>query len=401
MRFIAIVISNGATSLVSLMLTLAIGRQDGPGALGVFGVCFAVLSLVQLFAQEVGINRALTDPKNTCQRQIGFSRSITIALIVAIPVIGIGLLLWNPIVVLTATAIPSYVAFAFLRLLTMTDGKIRRGLLADILLVFTTATATLITIIFDMSSTIVLLTWALALPVSSLLLQMKLGVRFQLGWYAGSKYYSGLNFGFQSLLGSGTVHIATFVLAGFFGSVLVGAIRGVSTLLGPVNLVTTSMNTMSIRQLGVAPASRRKRTVWTWFLFSTSIALVGSGITYIFVMSYGEWLLGESWPVVKALVLLKCIDAVLVAVGVTPRAAHRVDRRDASAWKVSIVSGLMRLVLLPIGGWWAGAAGVVTAEIVTTLLTSLFWWVSYAIYRARNKTGDPGLRGADAVQHQE
>lgn len=384
MRLLALVVSNGATSLVSLLITVVIARQDGPGDLGVFGVCFAMLSLVQIFAQEIGINRALTDPKNKRQRQVAYSRSLTVAMIVAVLMILVGLILWNPIVIITGFVVPSYIAFTFLRLLTMTDGKMRWGILADALMVVSVAISSVVTIFLGASSLIVLTTWAVILPVSSLILQRKMGLRVQFGWHAGDTHYSGVSFGIQNLVGFGTVHVSTFILAGIFGSTLVGAIRGASTLLGPVNLVTTSMNTMAIRQLGVSGASKRKQAVWTWFVLSTGIAAAGGLMTWFFVMNYGAWLLGESWSVVEALVLWKCVDAVLVALGVTPRAAHRVDQRDAVAWKVSIVAGVVRLILLPLGGWWAGAVGVVIAEVITTLLTSCLWWISYALYRSRD-----------------
>lgn len=384
MRLLALVVSNGATSLVSLLITVVIARQDGPGDLGVFGVCFAMLSLVQIFAQEIGINRALTDPKNKRQRQVAYSRSLTVAMIVAVLMILVGLILWNPIVIITGFVVPSYIAFTFLRLLTMTDGKMRWGILADALMVVSVAISSVVTIFLGASSLIVLTTWAVILPVSSLILQRNMGLRVQFGWHAGDTHYSGVSFGIQNLVGFGTVHVSTFILAGIFGSTLVGAIRGASTLLGPVNLVTTSMNTMAIRQLGVSGASKRKQAVWTWFVLSTGIAAAGGLMTWFFVMNYGAWLLGESWSVVEALVLWKCVDAVLVALGVTPRAAHRVDQRDAVAWKVSIVAGVVRLILLPLGGWWAGAVGVVIAEVITTLLTSCLWWISYALYRSRD-----------------
>jgi O-antigen/teichoic acid export membrane protein len=384
MRLLALVMSNGATSLVSLLITIVIARQDGPADLGIFGVCFALLSLVQIFTQEIGINRALVDPGNAPQRQIAYSRSLSVAFLITAPMILVGILFWYPIVIISGFVLPSYIAFNFLRLLTMTDGKMRWGILADVLLVASVAVATVLTIFLGFSSLIVLATWAVILPVSSLILQLQLRLRFRLGWDTQNKQYSGVSFGIQNLVGFGTVHISTFALAGLFGSVLVGAIRGAATLLGPVNLVTTSMNTMAIRQLGVSGPNRRKQAVWTWFGLSTGIAAAGGLLTWLIAMNYGSMLLGESWGVIEALVVWKCIDAALVALGVTPRAAHRVDQRDAVAWKVSILSGIARLILLPIGGWWAGAVGVIIAEVITTLLTSCLWWISYALYRAKD-----------------
>src|SRR5699024_7648060 len=121
------------------------------------------------------------------------------------------------------------------------------------------ALASLSVVVFDISSLVVLTIWALLLPISGALLQRKIGLRLKANWYSSSSTYSGISFGFQSLFGSGSVHISTFILASLFGSVLVGAVRGASTLMGPVNLVTSSINTLSIRELATESEAQRRR----------------------------------------------------------------------------------------------------------------------------------------------
>lgn len=383
MRLLAIVMSNGATSLVSLMITVVIGRQDGPSQLGVFGVSFAVLALAQLFAREVGLNRALSNPVDLPQRQIAYSRSFVVALIVSIPMIVIGLILANPIVSITGCVVPGYISFTFLRLLTMTEGAVSRGLIADATLVGGVAIASLSTVLFDITSIAVLVTWALLLPVSCTLLHKKLGLRLKLSWHPSSAYYSGISFAIQSLVGAGSVHTSTFILASFFGSVLVGAVRGASTLMGPVNLITSSINTLSIRELAIAGQDKRKKTMLVWFVISTGIAVASASIAWLIATYFGLWILGESWSVVEPLVPWVALDAALVATAVAARAAHRVDRRSDAAWRVNIVSGAARLLLLPLGGWWAGATGVAMASALTSCISGTSWWLSYVAYRWR------------------
>lgn len=385
MRLFAIIMSNGATSLVSLMITVVIARQDGPSQLGVFGVSFAVLLLAQLFAREVGINRALSDPGDPFQRQVAYSRSLLVGLAVGIPLVLVGLALLDPIVILTGLAVPGYTAFTFLRLLTVTDGRVGRGLFADSVLVSCVALASLSVVVFDISSLVVLTIWALLLPISGALLQRKIGLRLKANWYSSSSTYSGISFGFQSLFGSGSVHISTFILASLFGSVLVGAVRGASTLMGPVNLVTSSINTLSIRELATESEAQRRRTMLLWFVISTGICGVGAFLTWLISVLFGSWILGESWPVVEPLVAWVALDAAIVATAVAARAAHRVDKRGAAAWRVSIISGGARLLFLPLGGWWAGATGVAIALAVTSLLSGTLWWLSYVMYRKQSR----------------
>lgn len=381
MRLIAIVLSNGATSLVSLMITILVGRQDGPSQLGIFGVAFAAILITQLFVQEIGLNRALSNPADPAERQVAYSRSLTVALLVGgIMLIG-GLIMVNPLVIATGVALPGYIAFTFLRLLTMTEGQMSRGFLADGLLVSAVAMVSAYCVINDISALPVVITWAAVLPVSTAFLQKRLGLKAKVRWTSNSQHYSGMSFGIQNLFGSGSAHLSTFVLASLFGPVLVGAIRGAATLLGPVNLVTTSITTITIRQLAAAGPQHRRKTMLTWFGSATGIAVVGALCTWLFAVYFGELILGQSWEVVQPLVPWIALDTVLVAVIVAAQAAHRVDQRDRAAWKVNILSGITRVVVLPIGGVLAGAMGVAIATALVTLITATAWWISYLTYR--------------------
>ena len=381
MRLLAMMMSNGAASIVGLFLTIVIGRQDGPSQLGIFGVAFAVILMTQLFAEEIGINRALSNPTDPDERQIAYSRALLVAFLVGTVLAGVGIVLLTPIVIAAGAALPGYVAFTFLRLLTMTDGQVTRGFLADGLLVGTVATTSVTCIALNTAAYPVVIAWALVLPISALILQTRLGLKPRPRWASRSRRYTGLSFGIQNLFGAGSVHIATFMLASLFGSVLVGAIRGAATLLGPVNLVTTSINTITIRQLAVAAPDARRKVMAFWFALSTGIAAIGATLTWLIAHQFGRLLLGETWDVVEPLLPWIALDAVFVACLVAAKAAHRVDGRGAAAWKVNVLSGATRLIMLPIGGVLAGAVGVAIASALTTLVMATAWWISYNAYR--------------------
>lgn len=381
MRLVAMMLSNGAASIVGLLLTIVIGRQDGPSQLGVFGVAFAAMLMTQLFVEEIGINRALSNPTDREERQVAYSRSLLVAMMVGAVLAGAGLVLLNPIVIAAGAALPGYVAFTFLRLLTMTDGQVTRGFWADGLLVGTVVTTSICCVVLDTAAFPVVIAWAVILPVSAWLLQSKLGLQPRPRWASGKSRYTGLSFGIQNLFGAGSVHIATFMLASFFGSVLVGAIRGAATLLGPVNLLTTSINTITIRQLAVGAPEARKKLLLRWFSLATGLSLIGASLTWLLAHHFGQLLLAASWDVIEPLVPWIALDAVLVACLIAAKAAHRVDSRGDAAWKVNVLAGLTRLVLLPLGGLWAGAVGVAMASALTTFVTGVAWWISYAAYR--------------------
>ena len=384
MRLLAMLMSNGAASIVGLLLTIVIGRQDGPSQLGVFGVTFAVILMTQLFAEEIGINRALSNPTDPAERQVAYSRALLVALLVGGLVVGTGLVLLKPMVIVTGVALPGYVAFTFLRLLTMTDGQVTRGFIADGLLVTTVLATSLCCILLGTTALPVVIAWASILPISALLLQNRLGLRTRPRWASQHHRTTGLSFGIQNLFGAGSVHTATFLLASLFGSVLIGAIRGAATLLGPVNLVTTSINTITIRQLAVASPTARTKVMAFWWALATSIAALGATCTWLIANRFGSALLGATWDVVEPLLPWIALDAVLVACLVAAKAAHRVDNRGAAAWKVNVLSGVTRLVLLPIGGALAGAVGVAIASAVTTLVMAVAWWASYLGYRNKS-----------------
>lgn len=400
MRLLAIIASNGATSLVSLLITILVARQDGPTALGVFGISFAVLSLARLFSREVGINRALSSPDDSVERQAAYTRALLVAVAVSFPMIVVGIVIVQPIVIITGFVVPGYTAYNFLRLLTMTDGKITRGLLADTILLVSVGLASLGVLYFDGSSLIVLASWAIGLIIGCVLLQRELQLSISISARAARSSYTGASFGIQSLFGSGAVHFSTFILASIFGPVLVGALRGASTVLGPVNLVTSSVGTVAIRQIAAASAVSRPRTMLGWFGISSGVALVGASGIVVAMHYFGSTLMGDSWGVVQPLIIWVSLDAVIVATETAARAAHRVDKRDVAAWKVNIGAGVMRLLLLPVGGWWYGAVGVAMASALVSLTTGILWWLSYYSYRRKLRVHTKAAGGSNFQQVQ-
>lgn len=68
---LATLVTNGSSSLISLLITIAIGRAEGLNELGVFGISYAVLALVQLASREVGVNVVWSVPDQGAERPRG------------------------------------------------------------------------------------------------------------------------------------------------------------------------------------------------------------------------------------------------------------------------------------------------------------------------------------------
>lgn len=153
-------------------------------------------------------------------------------------------------------------------------------------------------------------------------------------------------------------------------------------------MVTTSVGTLAIRELATAEQVQRRKTMLIWFGIPTGIVAAGACATWLVMTYFGSLILGESWPVAEPLVPWVALDAALFATAVAARAAHRVDERGTAAWKVSIISGVVRLLLLPLGGFWAGAIGVAMASALTSLISAGLWWLSYMMYRREAPRAD-------------
>lgn len=385
-RFAGLLASNAATSIVAMLMTIVIGRQGGPALLGVFSVCFAAMAFVDLFAREIGVNRALLNTGDATIRQHAFSRALLVSTGVALLTIGAGLLFREPLILAMGPVIPGYIAYNYLRLWVVSGGEIRRGLTADVIQLSLVLIGSAATIFWGAPVVLLVLSWAMALWLSSTLLARQVHLRFIPRWPASEQGVStGTHFGVQVSIGSGSVHVMTFILAAVTHTAVLGALRGASTVFGPINLISTSVSTLAIRQIAEGKEEDRGKHMLYWFAVPTGLAIVlVAGMLFLSVF-FGEVVLGRSWSVVQPLLIWAGLDVIVVATMSAVHAVHRVDGRARELMRVSILGAVVRLTVVPALAWSMGAHGAIIAILLVSILVSAGTWMSYWGYRRQDK----------------
>lgn len=391
MRFAGLIASNAASSIVAMLMTIVIGRQGGPALLGVFSVCFAAMAFVDLFAREIGVNRALLRASDATMRQHAFSRALLVALSVGLVVLVAGLIVREPMVLWMSPVIPGYVCYNYLRLWAVSDGQIRKGLTADVVQLTLVFAGSAAAILWQVPVAVVVLCWAVGLWLSATILAFQVRLRFIPRWPASEQgVATGTHFGVQVLIGSGSVHVMTFILAAVTHTAVLGAIRGASTVFGPINLISTSVSTLAIRQIADGRAEDRNKHMLYWFAVPTALAIVLVTAMLVLSVFFGELILGRSWEAVQPLLLWAGLDVIVVATMSAVHAVHRVDGRARELMRISLIGAVVRLTVVPALAWSMGAQGAIIAILLVSILVSLGTWMSYWGYRKQDQAqGQP------------
>lgn len=369
------IVSNASTSFVSLVITVVVGRQEGVFELGVFGVGFAVLGLTQLVTREAGVNTAWAS-RASAARPEAFFRVCLVALTVSLTLSAIGVGMGSTTLSLTGASILGFCVYDFARLWEISAARRAGVIVTDGILSVVMISVAVLIVINDLSSAWLLGTWSILLFG----LTLCHALRWKPVWSRrGLTDRDGWVFGPQALLGAGSTHVATTILAVAASALLIGEIRAASTLFGIVNVISVTLQSVVIQAL--AQARNRRRTLSRWFCLSMAVQGVMAGAAAWISVLAGPLLFGDAWGASSRLVPWLALDVVLVALGVCAVAAHKVDRMAKSATVAALSGGVLRISLAPLAGYFGDALTVVIIFCLISALSSVVWWFSYIRYR--------------------
>jgi len=374
---LATVISNATTSLVSLVITVVVGRQEGLSELGVFGIGFAALGLAQLLSREIGVNTAWAS-RSPQARPRALSRVLVASLLVCLALIAAAGTVGSVTLGFTGAAVIGFCLYDFARLWEISQGNRSRVAFTDAVLCFGVVTVAGAVVWSDAASGWLLATWALLLLV--------LGIWHARRWkplwsVAGLRESSGWSFGPQAVLGAGSAHMSTMLLGLVSTAAVIGEIKAASTLFGIVNVLSVTLQSVVIQDL--SERKERGRTLKKWFVLSVALQVALAAVTAALSLWLGPLIFGDSWGTSSRLVAWLAVDVIFVAIGVCAVAAHKVDREAKSATAVALAGGLLRIGLVPFAGFLGDALSVVAVLTMISGVSSLLWWVSYARYRRK------------------
>lgn len=385
-RVIKALLSNGLFSVMSLLLSVLTARSGGTDELGMFGVAFAAYLLVQLVVRDAGANTLSAALPSARKIRATAGRISLMGLIVAIPMLFVGVVFDQPYMIVLGVSIHGICLYDYSKTLSLSLGDGVMALLQDGILFALFVIAAWFVFVGQLGAYWMWIIWALGAAGLGYLASFIQSYRLKPGWVGDPlELKTSLGFGLQSFIGSGSVHVLTFLLVGVGGTKLVGSMRGASTIMGPANLVTSSLQPLLITWL--ARTAPQPGSVSMRAVVRSSIGLVllhvcvSTGLVVI-GLSFGDRIMGDSWSDSVSLLMIVAADSVLVAVGAAPQAAHRSLWKFERVMQINLWIVAVRIPLVIIGAVVFGSQGAVSGFLIVTLGATIAWWVSLVNLRA-------------------
>lgn len=381
-RVIKALVSNGLFSGMSLLLSVLTARSGGTDELGMFGVAFAAYLLVQLVVRDAGANTLSAALPSARKIRVTARRISLMGLVLALPIVLAGLIANQSYMVILGFSIHGICLYDYSKTLSLSLGDGIMALMQDGVLFVLFLIAAWLALAGHLSALGLWCVWSFGAALLGYLASFIQAYRIRPGWSGDPlELKTSLGFGLQSFIGSGSVHVLTFLLVGVGGTTLVGSMRGASTIMGPANLVTSSLQPLLITWL--ARTAPRPGAVSTPAVVKSSFRLVlvhGVVTTGLVVMglNFGDRIMGDSWSNSASLLIIVAIDSVLVAVGAAPQAAHRSLWKSKRVAQINMWIVAVRIPLVIIGAVFWGAQGAVLGFLIVTLGATLGWWFSLA-----------------------
>ncbi|MBW5482500.1 hypothetical protein [Streptomyces bambusae] len=185
----------------------------------------------------------------------------------------------------------------------------------------------------------------------------------------------GQRFVVEFAVGNGSSQLAVLGLGVFATPLAVGALRGATTLFGPLNVLFNSANAFGPPVLGRLGGKRA--TVRATVALGLVLAAVGAGwaaALYLLPARYGRMLLGETWEVASELLPATGAQYAVMALGTCALLTLRVLEPKATL-SVQVVFSLLSVALL-LGGYAAfGAAGAAWGLAAGSALKASAAWL--------------------------
>ncbi len=379
-RFLKALFSNGSASIISMGLSVIVARQGGTEALGEFALAYSVYIIVQLCAREAGISPLLAEHPSRRVMKRQAARSSLIGLVFSVPALACGLLLGSFAVVVVAICLNGMMLLNYSKTLSLTIADGKDALYQDAVLFLIVGVAGLTTLMGLTSSDFLVLTWAVGSAAVGYVTCWIQRMHMWPSWRGrGAESRTSIVFGGQSLLGSGSVHILTFLLTAVGGASLVGSIRGATTMVGPANLLITTVQPLAIRYL--ARTSSEPRTInFKQAVKAAGVILLGYSLltaALVFTgMVWGHQIFGQAWNQSAPLLLLVACDGLAVCCAVVPIAAHRTVWASGRAARITVMLLFVRFPLVLGGAYFGGAVGAGWGFLLSTCVATTTWWVS-------------------------
>ncbi|WP_328927743.1 hypothetical protein OG429_26445 [Streptomyces sp. NBC_00190] len=384
--------ASSATNILVLVLAARLSTESGFADFSMVYVTFTVLLGLNMayVGQSVVLENGAGLPPDevrgrlgeVCRSAVGFTGAASVVAGAAVAAVGLAL---------SGSAGPAFLALGLVLPLVLLQDGLRycfsalrapeRALAADALRLVCVVAA-LAAQPSGASAGRLVLVWGLsALPALGLGLWLLRpyvrGARADLRPYV-RRGHLGQRFVVEFAVGNGSSQLAVLGLGVFATPLAVGALRGATTLFGPLNVLFNSANSFGppvLSRLG-----GKRATVRATGLLGVVLALLGAGwgaVLYALPERAGRQLLGDTWASASALLPATGAQYAVMGLGTCALLTLRVLAPKATL-SLQVVFSLLSVGLL-LGGYAAfGVAGAAWGLVAGSALKALAAWLRVA-----------------------
>lgn len=380
------VVDQAVSSLTNLALLVLVARTVGVAELGAFGVAFAIYAVGLAAVRAcVGEPYAMTQPATTSDAvRPAAAAAVAVGLATGVVVLATASLvdgvLRSALLPLGAF-LPGLVLQDCWRYVLTAQGRAKAAVANDLVWsgVLVAGAGVLVTRHAATLGSLVSC-WGIAATVAAVVGFVQLGFRPSLRqpfawWRDYASVWPGLLLEHLALVGG--AHLS-LVLVGVVAELeAVGALRGATTALGPVNLLYLAAPMVLIPELARL-RERNAEAVWRSARI-TAVSLgaiaLSAGIVWVLVPApVGEAVLGESWEPARGVILPEAVYYASVGVGLAAVVGLRALAETNRSLRVRLALSPALMGAAVVGAWVAGARGAALAMAAAGWFAVLLWW---------------------------
>lgn len=375
------VLTNGLTSIISLVIAIYISHSSGIEGLGEYGLTFAVYGLTLGVAGAVGAMSVLSlSPDAEMIRSFG-SRVSLVGLVgagVTLTAAAVGQSLY---LVVLGVCLHGMLLHDFEKKIKTAIGKGLHALLAEGIIFFLVLATAAVVILAELPTIYVFASWCGASLVSGYGQALRDSLKIMPGWKTNaSESRSALMFGLENLSGAGAGHLLIALVSVLFGMQTVGALRGAATILGPANLVSTTVQSLVLPALARARKGTIKTEIRSITFIGVTVPAVVGGLAFPLLLlsdELGTLLLSTAWRNVELVLLALALECTATAVSVIAIAGHRVYGQAGRLMSLSMLLIPLRVAATLLGGFIDGPQGVAAGMASIAVIGAAGYWISY------------------------
>lgn len=397
-RVVYAIVGNGMASLASFALSVSIARSTSITVFGAFSIALVAYLFTSGLVRAGLTDTALARPDDPATHARSFQRASFIALLGAAVLIGWGWISGNYFLVVLGLSLHGLLALDFVRTYDSAVGRAARAAAATASWSILSISVSLLSLLITIDPLVLFATWAVGGAVCGYVLTFLVRAPLVPRWVRDrTDTRAAAAFAADYLVGSGGSLLTTGLLGFLDDFRIIGALRGAGTLLGPMNLISTTARSLMLPFLARQKADSNSQLKSAAGATVAQVLVLAPLLAALQMIpdSWGVQLLGETWQLAGLALLPLSIEAVFALVSAVAASGHRVAFAGKRTLILRVTLGVPRPVVVLLCAQTWGVLGAAWSMAAISVVNAAVWWASY-VELARLNPGSP-----ESAQSQE